>query len=106
MSIVRGTTVFTTHTPVPAGHDRFPIEEVRKRLAKFLEGKDERLLELGREWNEINMTLLAIRTSSYVNGVSKLHAEVSKRMWQNLWPGVPLDEIPVDGITNGVHTMT
>ncbi|NJE84779.1 glycosyltransferase family 1 protein [Thermococcus sp. CX2] len=106
LSIVRGTTVFTTHTPVPAGHDRFPIEEVRKRLAKFLEGKDERLLELGREGNEINMTLLAIRTSSYVNGVSKLHAEVSKRMWQNLWPGVPLDEIPIDGITNGVHTMT
>ncbi|ACJ15676.1 maltodextrin phosphorylase [Thermococcus onnurineus NA1] len=106
LSIVRGTTVFTTHTPVPAGHDRFPIEEVRKRLAKFLEDKDERLLELGRERDEINMTLLAIRTSSYVNGVSKLHAEVSKRMWQNLWPGVPLDEIPIEGITNGVHTMT
>ena len=106
LSIVRGTTVFTTHTPVPAGHDRFPIEEVRKRLAKFLEGKDERLLELGREGDQFNMTLLAIRTSSYVNGVSKLHAEVSKKMWQHLWPGVPLDEIPIEGITNGVHTMT
>ncbi|AIU69882.1 alpha-glucan phosphorylase [Thermococcus eurythermalis] len=105
LSVVRGTTIFTTHTPVPAGHDRFPIEEVKKRLAKFLEGREE-LLELGREGDQLNMTLLAIRTSSYVNGVSKLHAEVSKRMWQNLWPGVPLDEIPIEGITNGVHTMT
>ncbi|ASJ08788.1 alpha-glucan phosphorylase [Thermococcus siculi] len=105
LSIVRGTTVFTTHTPVPAGHDRFPIEEVRKRLAKFLEGRDK-LLELGREGDQLNMTLLAIRTSSYVNGVSQLHAEVSKRMWKDLWPGVPLDEIPIVGITNGVHTMT
>ncbi len=105
LSVVRGTTIFTTHTPVPAGHDRFPIEDVKKRLAKFLEGREE-LLELGREGDQLNMTLLAIRTSSYVNGVSKLHAEVSKRMWQNLWPGVPLDEIPIEGITNGVHTMT
>ncbi|GAB6135796.1 maltodextrin phosphorylase [Thermococcus prieurii] len=105
LSVVRGTTVFTTHTPVPAGHDRFPIEEVRKRLAKFLEGREE-LLELGREGDHLNMTLLAIRTSSYVNGVSRLHAEVSRRMWQDLWPGVPLDEIPIEPITNGVHTMT
>ncbi|NJF25398.1 maltodextrin phosphorylase [Thermococcus sp. Bubb.Bath] len=105
LSIVRGTTVFTTHTPVPAGHDRFPIREVRKRLEKFLNGRDE-LLELGREGDQLNMTLLAIRTSSYVNGVSKLHAEVSKKMWKDLWPGVPLNEIPIEGITNGVHIMT
>ncbi|NJE06022.1 glycosyltransferase family 1 protein [Thermococcus sp. M36] len=105
LSIVRGTTIFTTHTPVPAGHDRFPIEEVKKRLSGFLAGR-EYLLELGREGDQLNMTLLAIRTSSYVNGVSQLHAEVSKRMWQDLWPGVPIDEIPIEGITNGIHTMT
>ncbi len=105
LSIVRGTTVFTTHTPVPAGHDRFPLEEVRKRLSGFLMGRNK-LLELGREGDQLNMTLLAIRTSSYVNGVSQLHAEVSKRMWKDLWPGVPLNEIPIEGITNGVHTMT
>ncbi|ASJ10079.1 alpha-glucan phosphorylase [Thermococcus sp. P6] len=105
LSIVRGTTVFTTHTPVPAGHDRFPMEEVKKRLSGFLAGREE-LLELGREGDQLNMTLLAIRTSSYVNGVSKLHAEVSKRMWKDLWPGVPIDEIPIEGITNGIHTMT
>jgi len=105
LSIVRGTTVFTTHTPVPAGHDRFPIGEVKKRLSGFLMGRNE-LLELGREGDQLNMTLLAIRTSSYVNGVSQLHAEVSKRMWKDLWPGVPLNEIPIEGITNGVHTMT
>ena len=106
LSVVRGTTVFTTHTPVPAGHDRFPVEEVKNRLAKFLEGYDERFMDLGREGDQVNMTLLAIRTSSYVNGVSRLHAEVSKRMWMDLWSGVPLDEIPIEGITNGVHTMT
>uniref|UniRef100_UPI0025F6B940 alpha-glucan family phosphorylase n=1 Tax=Thermococcus sp. TaxID=35749 RepID=UPI0025F6B940 len=106
LSIVRGTTVFTTHTPVPAGHDRFPVDEVKRRLAKFLEGQDERLMSLGMEDGQINMTLLAIRTSSYVNGVSRLHAEVSKRMWKDLWARVPLDEIPIEGITNGVHTMT
>jgi len=105
LSVVRGTTVFTTHTPVLAGHDRFPIDEVRKRLAKFLKGREE-LLGLGREGDHLNMTLLAIRTSSYVNGVSMLHAEVSKRMWKDLWPGVPIDEIPIESITNGVHTMT
>ncbi len=107
LSIVRGTTVFTTHTPVPAGHDRFPVTEVEKRLKKFFEGlsKDE-FLNLGLEGDQINMTLLAIRTASYVNAVSKLHAEVTKRMWQEIWEGVPLDEIPIEGITNGVHTKT
>ena len=105
LSIVRGTTIFSTHTPVPAGHDRFPIEEVRKRLSGFLGGR-ENLLELGREDDQLNMTLLAIRTSSYVNGVSQLHTEVSKHMWKDLWSGVPIDEIPIVGITNGVHTMT
>ncbi len=105
LSVVRGTTIFTTHTPVPAGHDRFPIPEVEKRLSRFLDGRNE-LLELGYEGDDINMTLLAIRTSSYANGVSKLHAEVTKRMWQDLWKEVPLDEIPIDAITNGIHTMT
>ncbi len=105
LSLVRGTTVFTTHTPVPAGHDRFPMEEVRRRISGALGGRDE-LLDLGREGSELNMTLLAIRTSSYVNGVSRLHAEVTKRMWQDLWRGVPLDEVPIEAITNGVHTMT
>ncbi|WP_456450966.1 maltodextrin phosphorylase [Palaeococcus sp. (in: euryarchaeotes)] len=107
LSFVRSTTVFTTHTPVPAGHDRFPIKEVEKRLEKFLEGFDkEKFMELGREGDQFNMTLLSIRTSSHVNGVSKLHAEVSKKMWKDLWKGVPLDEIPIEGITNGVHTHT
>ncbi|WP_048149170.1 maltodextrin phosphorylase [Palaeococcus ferrophilus] len=106
-SLVRGTTIFTTHTPVPAGHDRFPITEVEKRLEKFFEGlPKERFLDLGREGDQINMTLLSISTSSYVNGVSKLHAEVSKRMWQDIWKEVPLDEIPIEAITNGVHTKT
>ena len=107
LTIVRATTIFTTHTPVPAGHDRFPIVEVEKRLAKFLEGiPKEEFLNLGREGEEFNMTLLSIRTSSYVNAVSKLHTAVTKEMWKELWKGVPPDEMPVEGITNGVHTKT
>ncbi|WP_042702516.1 maltodextrin phosphorylase [Thermococcus sp. PK] len=107
LTVVRGTTIFTTHTPVPAGHDKFPIAEVEKRLAKFLEDlPKEEFLNLGREGDQFNMTLLSIRTSSYVNAVSKLHSKVTKEMWMHLWNGVPPDEIPVEGITNGVHTKT
>ncbi|AIF68914.1 alpha-glucan phosphorylase [Palaeococcus pacificus DY20341] len=110
LEVVRGTSVFTTHTPVPAGHDKFPIELVEKKLEKFFEGlPKEKFLSLGKtdkNDKEFNMTLLAIRTSNFVNGVSKLHAEVSKKMWKNLWKEIPLDEMPIEGITNGVHTLT
>ncbi|AEC51016.1 Alpha-glucan phosphorylase [Pyrococcus sp. NA2] len=110
LEVVRGTSVFTTHTPVPAGHDVFPIDFVREKLRAFLNGlPEEEFLSLGRV-NEtdpnFNMTVLAIRTSNFVNAVSKLHAKVTREMWKNLWPGVPQDEIPIEAITNGVHTPT
>ncbi|KAF2960172.1 MULTISPECIES: maltodextrin phosphorylase [unclassified Thermotoga] len=109
LEIVRQTTVFTTHTPVPAGHDRFPFDFVEKKLTKFFEGFEskELLMNLGRdEDGNFNMTYLALRTSSFINGVSKLHADVSRRMFKNVWKGVPVEEIPIEGITNGVHMGT
>ncbi|AHD18925.1 alpha-glucan phosphorylase [Thermotoga maritima MSB8] len=109
LEIVRQTTVFTTHTPVPAGHDRFPFDFVEKKLTKFFEGFEskELLMNLGKdEDGNFNMTYLALRTSSFINGVSKLHADVSRRMFKNVWKGVPVEEIPIEGITNGVHMGT
>ncbi|AEH24442.1 maltodextrin phosphorylase [Pyrococcus yayanosii] len=110
LEVVRGTSIFTTHTPVPAGHDVFPVDFVREKLAKFFEGLPaEKFLDLGsaRENDSVfNMTVLSIKTSNFVNGVSKLHARVSRKMWAELWEGVPVDEIPIEAITNGVHTAT
>ncbi len=103
--------VFTTHTPVPAGMDRFSPELMEHyfsgmlgRLGLDLEG----LLALGRvnvfDRSEFfSMAVLALRTSNFVNGVSRLHGQVSRKMWQPVWPGVPEPEIPVGHVTNGVH---
>jgi glycogen phosphorylase len=107
---VRRTTVFTTHTPVPAGHDAFPFHLVETHLAGAwgdLGGHRERFLALGHYDNGsgpmFNMTALALRTSAAVNGVSQLHGEVTKQMWHPIWPGVPYETLPVKFITNGVH---
>jgi starch phosphorylase len=97
--------VFTTHTPVPAGNETFDRELVRKYLMPWTQevGCDpDEVLELGSEKGSFNLTVLAIRLSSGVNGVSRLHAQVSSAMWRHLWPGHP--ETPVSAITNGVHT--
>ena len=110
---VRRTTVFTTHTPVPAGHDAFPFHLVETHLAGAwgdLGGYRERFLALGHYDNGtgplFNMTALALRTSGAVNGVSHLHGEVTKDMWQSIWPGVPRESLPIGFITNGVHVPT
>ncbi|XAL99993.1 alpha-glucan family phosphorylase [Phycisphaeraceae bacterium D3-23] len=106
--------VFTTHTPVPAGIDRFPAELVRSYMAEYhdsLRLDMEGLLALGRDdvFNKdepFSMATLAIRTSDWCNGVSALHGEVSRTMWQRIWPGVPAQEVPIGHVTNGVHTGT
>jgi starch phosphorylase len=106
--------VFTTHTPVPAGIDRFSPPLVEKYFGRDLEalGLDlEGLLALGREnvfdSNEFfSMAVLAIRTSSFHNGVSKLHGVVSRHMWRRIWPQTPVDDVPIGHVTNGVHTRT
>ena len=110
---VRRTTVFTTHTPVAAGHDAFPFHLVEGHLAGAwgdLGGYRERFLALGHYDNGggplFNMTALALRTSGAVNAVSELHRDVTKRMWQSIWPEQPLESLPVKAITNGVHVPT
>jgi len=103
--------VFTTHTPVPAGHDVFTpelIDKYFKTYAQELGLSSSAFIALGQADataanSGFNMTVLAMRFAAYRNGVSKLHGKVSREMWKKLWPNVPEDEIPIDSITNGVH---
>jgi len=109
---VRASTVFTTHTPVAAGHDRFPEGLMRRYFGPLAQrlGLDwEEFLDLGRssqDQREFSMTVLALRLSSRANGVSRLHGEVSREMLADVWPGIHKAETPVDSITNGVHLPT
>lgn len=104
--------IFTTHTPVPAGNERFPKELMEKYLKEYVEQNLKinftEFLKLGKiypddpnEW--FCMTVLALKLSAYNNGVSKLHESISRKLWKDIWPGVPLNEIPITHITNGVH---
>lgn len=111
---VRAGTVFTTHTPVPAGIDRFPRELIADYLASGLfEGLDAgRAIALGLEtWSGgdqgvFNMAVLGLHLGQHANGVSLLHGEVSRGMFGMLWPGIDTDEVPITSITNGVHAPT
>jgi len=106
--------VFTTHTPVPAGHDRFPaglIEEHLGPLRDALGISHERLMALGREnpsnyHEDFCMTVIGLKLSRRANAVSSLHGEVSRAMWTGLYPGKPEEEVPIGHITNGVHVPT
>jgi glycogen phosphorylase len=110
---VRRTTVFTTHTPVPAGHDAFPFHLVEKHLASCwgeIGQYRQRFLSLGEYDNghgaQFNMTALALRTAANINGVSAVHGDVTRAMWQPIWPDLPVEQVPVKSITNGVHVPT
>jgi glycogen phosphorylase len=110
---IRATTVFTTHTPVPAGHDAFPFFLVEKHLAGCwgtLGPNRDRFLALGSYDNGsgplFNMTALALRSAAKVNGVSQLHGEVTRTMWAPMWPDVQPADVPVAAVTNGVHVPT
>ena len=111
---VRSRCVFTTHTPVPAGHDRFSREMMHYTFNKYLSaiGMDfDDLMRLGSEdknniYGLFTMTVLALNLSRSANGVSKLHGEVSRVMWQNLYTGKSVDEVPIGHITNGVHASS
>jgi starch phosphorylase len=106
--------VFTTHTPVPAGHDYFAPDLVSRYLGHYaaIFGKTmDEFLALGRrdpndKFEEFCNTILALDMASYANGVSKLHGAVSRQMWTGLWPGHPVEEIPITSITNGVHAKS
>ncbi|HEY0874531.1 MAG TPA: alpha-glucan family phosphorylase [Vicinamibacterales bacterium] len=110
---VRRTTIFTTHTPVPAGHDAFPFNLVETHLAGAwgtLGSYRDQFMALGEYDNGsgpmFNMTALAVRTAGATNAVSQLHGQVTRDMWAPIWPGVPEEKRPVRAITNGVHTPT
>jgi starch phosphorylase len=110
---VKRTSVFTTHTPVPAGHDVFPFQLMEKYFYSYwpaLGIDHDRFLGLGVHPGEpnagFNMTALALKTSGYRNGVSKRHGEVTRQMWHALWPELAEGQVPIDHVTNGVHVPT
>ncbi len=106
--------VFTTHTPVAAGFDRFDPGLVEKYLGEYIRSLGitlERFLEYGRQSSTdrgepFNMAFLAARHSAYTNGVSKLHGVVTRKMAQPMWANYPLDEVPIGSVTNGIHTRS
>ncbi|WP_028319818.1 alpha-glucan family phosphorylase [Desulfatiglans anilini] len=112
--VVLASSVFTTHTPVPAGNDVFDPELVRayfEEYTKELGLNFKVLLGYGRldprdNAEPFGMTTLALRLSAYSNGVSRLHGRVARQMWQRVWPHNPVEDIPIDHITNGIHVPT
>ena len=111
---VTAATVFTTHTAVAAGIDLFPPDLVMRYLGEYAAGMgldQHALLGLGRtnpsdDAEPFSMAMLGLRLSGFRNGVSKLHRGVSRRLWESAWPAIPLEQTPIDSITNGVHLPT
>jgi len=111
MEVVASTSVFTTHTPVPAGIDRFPPDMMQRYFGKYASDMGLAMkvfMALGREnphdaSEPFCMTVLAMRLSRFINGVSKLHGEVSRNIFSGVWPQYPVEDIPIGAITNGVH---
>jgi starch phosphorylase len=112
LAVVRASTLFTTHTPVPAGIDRFPVELVERYFGNdtgLVSGVPvERVLHFGAESDpsKFNMAHMGLRLAQRSNGVSQLHGRVSRAMFEELWPGFDAPEVPIGSITNGVHGPT
>src|SRR5271165_909643 len=115
LELCRAGTVFTTHTPVPAGIDRFPRELIERYFAPDAAGETlplDRVRALGAETypggdpHVFNMAVMGMRLAQRVNGVSRLHGQVSREMFAGLWPGFDTREVPIGSVTNGVHTPT
>jgi len=113
LQVVAAANVFTTHTPVPAGQDSFSREMMLKYFGKFAKELNipfDELFSFGQTRlnpnDPLSMTILALRLSRHANGVSKLHGEVTRSLWKDVWSGVPVHEVPITSITNGVHTKT
>lgn len=111
LEAVAANTVFTTHTPVPAGHDHFARDTVLQYLTRHARDMgidDATLLNLGsvKSMEDFNMTALAVRGSRFQNGVSRIHGDVSAHILREFWPEIPEDENPVTYVTNGVHAPT
>ncbi len=106
---VRCASIFTTHTPVPAGHDAFPFHMMEKHFAGYwdeLKLTRQEFMDLGKFGDSFNMTVLAMKLSKGRNGVSHLHGRVTRRMWQVVWPDSREDQVPITSVTNGVHAAT
>jgi starch phosphorylase len=113
LQVVAASNVFTTHTPVPAGNDAFPRDMMVRHFSRYAEDfriSFDDFFRLGQTMvnatETFSMTILALRSSRHANGVSQLHGKVSQELWQDVWAGVPLQEVPITSITNGVHTKT
>ncbi|MCC6226898.1 MAG: alpha-glucan family phosphorylase [Microthrixaceae bacterium] len=114
LQLARAGCVFTTHTPVPAGIDRFPLELIHKYFGGWANEvglSPEELVGIGHRPTDppderFNMAVMGMRLAERRNGVAKLHGEVSREMFGDLWSGVPTEEVPVGSVTNGVHPTT
>jgi starch phosphorylase len=114
IELTRATNIFTTHTPVPAGNDVFDLSLIDKYFSEFwpkLNASRQEFIDLGLErgvggHQQFSMTVLALRLSSLANGVSKLHGEVSRKLWSHVFPEYPAVEVPITHVTNGVHMWT
>jgi glycogen phosphorylase len=114
IEVVRAGGVFTTHTPVPAGIDRFPHDLMQKYFSEFATAlgiEFDDLMAVGRRPDEpdddrFNMAVMGLRLAGRSNGVAQLHGAVSREMFQGMWPDVAVDEVPIRAITNGVHAHT
>lgn len=110
--LVYASNVFTTHTPVPAGNERFDPALLQKYLQPYLGAMKlswDECLALGREvpsnhQEPFCMTVLALKLAAHSNGVAKLHGDVSRDMWKSLWPTLPAQEVPIGHVTNGIHS--
>ena len=114
LTAARASTIFTTHTPVPAGIDRFDVSVVRHFLGAGLAQSvpTNKVISLGAEDyeggdpNMFNMAVMGLRLAQRANGVAKLHGQVSREMFSGLWPGFDVSEVPITSVTNGVHVPT
>lgn len=113
--LVRRTSVFTTHTPVPAGNETFRLDLLKPRLQMYCDESGnvpiEKILEWGHDPHDVNheelsMTVLGLNCAYYTNGVARKHGDVERDMWQHLWPDMLRDEVPIGHVTNGVHVAS
>ncbi len=112
--VAQSTQLFTTHTPVPAGIDLFPVDKIDYYLGHYADSfrlTKEEFHALGREdpgdlRSDFSMAVLAINMATFINGVAKLHGEVSRNMFKGLWPKLPATEVPITSVTNGIHALT
>ncbi|MBN1780431.1 alpha-glucan family phosphorylase [bacterium] len=111
---IKANSLFTTHTPVPAGNEVFGFDRVAHFIDPVIQKsglKKDTLKSLGQEEmshdpNAFNMTIFSINTSRYINAVSQLHGQVARQMWHKLWPELSLEDVPIGAITNGIHSRT